>query len=349
MYLILKLTHMKKQLLLISFLISISSFAQVIATEDFESLSIGNVGTDITGVAAGQGGWFTYNSAGGTNNNVTNYQIVDQSGNKKFQLTGSDAATGSKYMWQSGFATAWTNRVVGNNIVEVEVDFYSGSATTSKNTVRLVLFDNNTTATKTIAGLYYIPETRAFHGLAYYNNAGTLNTYYFKLGAANTDLILNANTWYRVGFSWNSDTGEVKWKTPSVNAYVIGAGVGLVPDEVDFMATAGTSNTAASVTMFDNFIVRTSATDTLLGINENMLASEFTIYPNPSKEYITITSNELAYSSIQIFDLNGRLINSSEFESTNQKSIDISNLSNGIYLMKIISNKGIFTQKIIKE
>lgn len=115
------------------------------------------------------------------------------------------------------------------------------------------------------------------------------------------------------------------------------------------MATAGTSNTVASVTMFDNFIVRTSATDTLLGINENMLASEFTIYPNPSKDYITITSNELAYSSIQISDLNGRLIDSSEFESTNQKSIDISILSNGIYLMKIISNKGTFTQKIIKE
>jgi hypothetical protein len=340
---------MKKQLLLISFLISMSSYAQVIATEDFESLTVGNVGTDITGTTAGQGGWYTYNSAGGTNNNVTNYQIIDQSGNKKFQLTGSDAATGSKYMWKSGFATAWTNRVAGNNIVEVEVDFYTGSATTSKNTVRVVLYDNNTTATKVIAGLYYIPETRAFHGLAYYNNAGTLNTYFFKLGAANTDLILNANTWYRLGFSWNSDTGEVKWKGASANAYVMGAGVGLVPDEVDLMATAGTSNTAASVTMFDNLIVRASATDTLLGINENTLVTEFNIYPNPSKDIITISSDDHAYTAIQLSDINGRLISSTEFESTNQKSIDISNLTNGIYLMKIISNKGTFTQKIIKE
>jgi hypothetical protein len=341
---------MKKQLLFLSFFISMASFAQVIFTENFESLTVGNVGTDLTGVTAGQGGWMTYNSAGGTNNNVTNYQIVDQSGDKKLQLTGSNAATGTKYMWQPGFSTAWTSRTVGNDIVEVEMDFYTGSATTSKNTVRCILFDNNTTTTVNIAGFYYVPETRILKGWAYYSNAGVPGNYIFYLGGTgSTDLVLTANTWYRLGFSWNSVTGEVRWKSATFNFSIIGAAAGLVPDEIDFIVTAGTANAVASTTMFDNYVSRTSATDTLLGITDDSQNAEFSIFPNPSHDFVTISSTNNTFHLVKVTDMNGRVVKSFDFSNTNQNTIDISNLTSGMYLVNVISDKGSFTQKIMKE
>ena len=38
---------------------SISFYAQSIFNENFEALTLGNLGTDITGTTAGQGGWYT--------------------------------------------------------------------------------------------------------------------------------------------------------------------------------------------------------------------------------------------------------------------------------------------------
>jgi len=333
---------MKKLLLLFSFFLSLASFSQVIATANFESLTVGNIGTDLTGTTAGQGGWFTYNSAGGTNNDNTNYQIIDQAGNKKFQITGSNSTTGTKYMWQDGFDAAWAARTVGNNIVEVEIDLYaSATATTSLNTARLALW--NTAQDKVLGGFVYYPTSRIIKG---YGSSGT-STYVFTLGTA--DIVLAAGTWNRIGFSWNSVTGEIKWKGPGFNGYYVATNGGQTPAELDFLATTTTGNTVAASTLFDNLIIRASAADTLLGINENILLAEFNIFPNPAKEMIYLSSSKYTYNSVKITDLNGRVVKSIDYNNVNESSIDISNLVTGMYLMNVVTDQGAFTQKIIKE
>jgi len=87
---------MKKTLLIAGLLLS-SYFtvnAQVLQSENFNALTVGNIGTDITGMTAGQGGFFTQSSAGGTNAAASNFQIVaDNAAHANvLQVTGSDAA-----------------------------------------------------------------------------------------------------------------------------------------------------------------------------------------------------------------------------------------------------------------
>lgn len=70
------------------------------------------------------------------------------------------------------------------------------------------------------------------------------------------------------------------------------------------------------------------------------------LYPNPSNTFINISS-ELDISSVEIFDLLGKKVTS--FSELSNKSIDISNLVRGVYILKISSGSSSLTKKIIKN
>lgn len=75
--------------------------------------------------------------------------------------------------------------------------------------------------------------------------------------------------------------------------------------------------------------------------------SDFSFYPNPTKDWITISS-EKEIKSVSIFDLSGKLISTQA--KLIDKKIDLSNLKNGSYLLKIILENGqIETFKVLKK
>lgn len=80
-------------------------------------------------------------------------------------------------------------------------------------------------------------------------------------------------------------------------------------------------------------------------LSGNTLESRIKIYPNPSKEKITIDySNK--FNQIQIFNIMGLLVYSGNSSST----IDLSNFSNGIYVISILTESGqSINKKVIKE
>ena len=69
------------------------------------------------------------------------------------------------------------------------------------------------------------------------------------------------------------------------------------------------------------------------------------IYPNPTKDFVNITSNK-TIDEISIYTMEGKLIQTLK---GNTSQIDISNFSKGVYLITIQSGKLIKTQKIIKN
>ncbi|WP_299333075.1 FG-GAP-like repeat-containing protein [uncultured Psychroserpens sp.] len=80
---------------------------------------------------------------------------------------------------------------------------------------------------------------------------------------------------------------------------------------------------------------------------ENSLTDELIIYPNPAKDVINIKSLELNDSAIYtVFDITGKRVLNSKLESS---SIDISNLTPGNYILRIISGTKIKSQKFIKN
>lgn len=92
--------------------------------------------------------------------------------------------------------------------------------------------------------------------------------------------------------------------------------------------------------------VRVYKSATPLGIKENSIAEKFILYPNPTKNTITIKSEETDYS-IQIYDLNGRLILNSN--KVQDDTINVSSLTKGTYLFKFLSKEKVSVQKVIIE
>ena len=80
--------------------------------------------------------------------------------------------------------------------------------------------------------------------------------------------------------------------------------------------------------------------DSVVNIKE--VTDNINIYPNPVRDILKINSNS-EVSAVLLMDLSGNII-----YQTHTKQIDISNLSQGIYLIKIFTPQKVITKKIVK-
>lgn len=86
--------------------------------------------------------------------------------------------------------------------------------------------------------------------------------------------------------------------------------------------------------------------NTLLSTND-FTKSIISLYPNPVKDILNITLSEnTSIENYEIYDLLGKKVMS---KNTTQNTVNISGLSKGIYLLKVLTNEGIITNKFIKE
>ncbi len=84
---------------------------------------------------------------------------------------------------------------------------------------------------------------------------------------------------------------------------------------------------------------------TVLNLNENNNSKEtINIYPNPTNNIIHVESFD-NIETISVYDINSKKILSNIISNT----IDVSSLHSGLYLIKIKTDQGEFTQKFIKE
>lgn len=77
-------------------------------------------------------------------------------------------------------------------------------------------------------------------------------------------------------------------------------------------------------------------------------AEKIALFPNPANEFITIDYPHLLNSSIQVYNTLGeRIINT--ILSEEKQKLDISNLDNGTYFVKIRTQNGILTSKFVVQ
>jgi hypothetical protein len=81
------------------------------------------------------------------------------------------------------------------------------------------------------------------------------------------------------------------------------------------------------------------------GINSYELSDQIKIYPNPVADKLTIESPQRA--TIEIFNMEGQVIKI--IASNNKAIINVSTLPNGLYFVKVKTEKGIFIKKFVKE
>lgn len=349
---------MKKTLLTLAAFSFISfASAQDIITQNFNSLTVGNVGTDLTGAVAGQGGFFTRSNNGAdpttaTNAGNDNFQIIagDAAHGNVLQVTGSNGDKGTRFIYGENLVSFWDARADTDDIIEVDWSFYTGGATTSKNTMRAYIY--NADKTKVLGGLSIEMNTKILTPVAWYDGSSGPNNYGFTVGG--TPIVLSENTWYTFGMSFNNATGEVIFRsgTGEIDVAIDGAAMGENPFEFDIIAAAGgvaaTPNAAAAVGLFDNLVIRTSSEDTLLGTADYVAeAAKLSVYPNPASDVVNIAGADI--NKVTFADVNGRTVKSLNVNSS-QATIGVSDLSAGVYMMTIETADGASTtKKLLKK
>ncbi len=92
----------------------------------------------------------------------------------------------------------------------------------------------------------------------------------------------------------------------------------------------------------------------LVSINTNTNSNQINLFPNPASEWFTIEFLRFREKGIMIrlFDQKGTEVNNDNFniEVSNEKILlNISSLQQGIYYLEIITEKELFTGKILLQ
>jgi len=85
------------------------------------------------------------------------------------------------------------------------------------------------------------------------------------------------------------------------------------------------------------------------GLVETHCNASLRFYPNPTTGQLTIDNEQLTINNVGIFDVYGRKLSSHHLISKSSNHlINISHLAAGIYFVKIITEQGTVTKKVVK-
>lgn len=93
--------------------------------------------------------------------------------------------------------------------------------------------------------------------------------------------------------------------------------------------------------------------DGTIGINSNASAASFALYPNPATDQISFNLNQdiRAGALINIFDLNGKLVATEVIPNASKgiKSIDITALKAGMYMLELLNGDDVLHSNFVKH
>ncbi len=67
------------------------------------------------------------------------------------------------------------------------------------------------------------------------------------------------------------------------------------------------------------------------------------LYPNPTSSKVSIRAEGV--KKVEVLDVNGRVV----LSQNNGETVDMSNLSNGVYMFRVLTNEGLSMQKVVKK
>jgi hypothetical protein len=136
-----------------------------------------------------------------------------------------------------------------------------------------------------------------------------------------------------------SDQDGIVW--PDVQVYLLDKAENVVHNLSDaaytFKSKAGAHN--------DRFVLLFKRT--VLGGTENQLQN-ISIVPNPTAGSVTIVSPKTVINSVEVFDIRGRKLMDVDF-SNNRNTIDLSGLQSATYFVRINTEEGTLTKRVLKQ
>lgn len=322
--------------------------AQSIANDNYNSLTAGNVGTDVTGATVGQGGYYIGNGT------PADFQIVliDAAHGNSLRLTsgnGAPPATGTNTNNRFAFKNISTTATVTNNILSGALEFYTGSAT-GAGKIQFALYD----ATNGVVGINYDYATKKISGMGRLTPVPTLavpspTAAFYNIGIGATATTYPANSWVAVSFTYNKTTGMFSWTTPEGTygftnpAYTFTTG--MTPIEFDVVSLTLAGNTVANQAAVDNVNLQYTTAATLGTQDVKMISNiNTTVYPNPTSDILNIKTDS-KINAVSVIDMTGRKVN----VKLEGNQVDVRELPAGNYLINVETKDGISTEKFIKK
>ena len=143
--------------------------------------------------------------------------------------------------------------------------------------------------------------------------------------------------------SWNiqyrPEGGQLSTASSTTNSYTITGLTGGTTYQIQVQANCGDGNLSDW---------SSAITVTTTGI-ENWLENSVTLFPNPAREYVDIRiDGELNVTVMEVYDVYGKLINTVNVID-NPTRINVSNLANGMYFVRVTTEAGAVTKTFVKR
>ena len=250
---------------------------------------------------------------------------------------------------------------VHKNIEETQIELFNSSTSTQFLKIKLydqLSFDANSTSDDGLAIYFSTDSSNAFddedaskflnkdENLARLQNNNLVSYENRALAQAGDTLNLFTSQYRTLDYVFAFETGDF----PNLNVYLYD----------NFTDTETPINTNANTTYnfsVDETIAESIATNRFEIRIENTLGTEtfnnngFSVYPNPTSGVLKISSDRHLsdFEQLEIYDMNGRLVSTTSLKNHDAKNItiDVNQLTSGIYVLKLVSLHQEYTAKVI--
>jgi len=366
-------------LFIINLLFFVTATAQNIYTENFDNLTIGNIGTDYTGTVPGQGGWYTAslnNPIYGVPLTNNHYQIVTETNKGKIAQIGPLALKGEaeRVLFHTGLKSLWQQRTPGNNILKITYDMYTAESVGEYSSafIDMLLYGNE----GQLVNFAYRPSPQngttsagVIHARGNFNKLRGAGDYSVFRNSTNQNLILTPKTWVRLEAYIDYDNSKAYFYIPVFNrtivktfSYTLSLGGTDVegnplpddsPEKISFYVfkCGDCTDVVTYAPKFDN--INLSAVNTIpayiLSVNEQ-LATKFNMYPNPATNVVNITNAEnMLVNQVTVYDISGKQLNTQSYNNETEIELNIENLASGTYMLHVQTTQGTAVKKLVKK
>jgi len=158
-----------------------------------------------------------------------------------------------------------------------------------------------------------------------------------------TYTLVNAPSYGDIEINGNIISAGGTWAQTTINAVgvkYIHDGTAVNADNFVFTVVDGTGGFIPAQT----FEVNLDDNNPVLGV-ETLAVDQFGLYPNPATSEIILTAELAETRNLTLFNAQGQQIGSYNWDQTSQKTINVSNLAEGVYFLRIEEAGKIGTKK----
>lgn len=221
---------------------------------------------------------------------------------------------------------------------------------------------NSTTGANTISNWLISPDITVQNGdvVSFYTRKGTDGTQDFpdrlelRMSTASPTVLptggpTGLGSFTTLGTSVNPSlaAGFVYPKTWTQYTYTVSGLTG--PTVVKFAFRYFVTNGGPSGNNSDIIGIDTFSVDRALSTSD-FFAKNFSVYPNPSNGLVNVSSKgDASIQNLQVTDLNGRVVKTLNANGVSETQVNISDLTTGVYFLKVQTEQGTGSTKIVKN